>query len=639
MSEYTHGGWMPPQEPSASWRCDDPALGPGQQRQPAQRTDRPALVAVQEPVEERRNGPAQVPSGGRRRGPRPVRSSSMLDRDRPDRPVGADDGQGDHRLAGPAAEVVDVEGNPRRQEHELGRAGPGGSSHGHSPNRASQIRVKTRVAPMPPAPRMYSAARPCAASSGRRRPAGGRRRPRRWSRARAGRRRSWPRSRRRAGWTGSSGPSPPSPSSVRMPRNWRSSRSSASMVTLVSSSPFHQPSRAAAGQCVGGAIEARGADDAVPAAGRRLGVSPSTAKRRSRSSVALGHEAGDGRQLGRGRRRRGRTGRARPAPRRGARRRCAWPPRRAPRLLDQTGGPATSSRRAARREQRGELGAGRRRAASAPPPAGTSCAGRGRCRPACRCWPGSPQMPSTSSTAWKAMPRCAPKRRGRPTVASAAPASTAPMAAAHGQQGPGLARLHGAGTPPTLTDARGLERHVVGLAGDHLLGGASARAPGRGTRSGVGSSSRTWTGQGGQGVADDDGRPVAEGGPHRRPVPALAVVVDDVVVDQREVVDQLDRHCAGDARPPRAPPAAAAETSTSAARTRLPPPARWWRTGSAELGAEPVDRRARAPGRPARRPAAGTQERPVVPASRRRAHCDAVTRPPPRAGGRAVADR
>ena len=31
-------------------------------------------------------------------------------------------------------------------------------------------------------------------------------------------------------------------SSVRMPRNWRSSRSSASMVTLVSSSPFHQPS-------------------------------------------------------------------------------------------------------------------------------------------------------------------------------------------------------------------------------------------------------------------------------------------------------------------------------------------------------------------------------------------------------------
>ena len=47
--------------------------------------------------------------------------------------------------------------------------------------------------------------------------------------------------------------------------------------------------------------------------------------------------------------------------------------------------------------------------------------------------------------------------------------------------------------------------------------------------------------QGGQSVAGDDGGPDAELAPHRRAMPALVVAVDDVVVDEREVVDQLDR--------------------------------------------------------------------------------------------------
>ena len=80
MSEYTHGGWIPPHQPSASWRCDDPALGlrQGQAPQPA---NRPALVAVQQPVEERSNRPAQVLSAGAvtgaRVGRRPARRWSI----------------------------------------------------------------------------------------------------------------------------------------------------------------------------------------------------------------------------------------------------------------------------------------------------------------------------------------------------------------------------------------------------------------------------------------------------------------------------------------------------------------------------------------------------------------------------------
>ncbi len=40
---------------------------------------------------------------------------------RADRPVCGDDGQRDDGLPGPAAEGIDVEGQPPRQEHDLGR--------------------------------------------------------------------------------------------------------------------------------------------------------------------------------------------------------------------------------------------------------------------------------------------------------------------------------------------------------------------------------------------------------------------------------------------------------------------------------------------------------------------------------------
>ena len=48
-------------------------------------------------------------------------------------------------------------------------------------------------------------------------------------------------------------------------------------------------------------------------------------------------------------------------------------------------------------------------------------------------------------------------------------------------------------------------------------------------------------------VPGQDGRADAEHGPGRRPVPALGVVVHDVVVQQGEVVHELDRHRGGHA--------------------------------------------------------------------------------------------
>ena len=54
-------------------------------------------------------------------------------------------------------------------------------------------------------------------------------------------------------------------------------------------------------------------------------------------------------------------------------------------------------------------------------------------------------------------------------------------------------------------------------------------------------------GQRGQRVAGDDGLPDPELAPYRRAVSPLGVAVDDVIVDEREVVDQLDGHGTDDA--------------------------------------------------------------------------------------------
>ncbi len=117
----------------------------------------------------------------------------------------------------------------------------GRSSHFHQPKRASQIRVNTRLAAIPPCSLTHPAARAMCGSSGR---------------SPARRRATY------ASMVAERSPGPPwkvaqvpSPScSPRMkrpaartvagswiPRNCRSRRSSASMVTLVARSPFHQP--------------------------------------------------------------------------------------------------------------------------------------------------------------------------------------------------------------------------------------------------------------------------------------------------------------------------------------------------------------------------------------------------------------
>ncbi len=85
------------------------------------------------------------------------------------------------------------------------------------------------------------ARRMCAASTGRR-PGAAPRRPRRWWTDRRARRRSSPTCRRRAAWSGSiRGRTLGHVRLEHAEERARSIRSSASMVTLVSSSPFHQP--------------------------------------------------------------------------------------------------------------------------------------------------------------------------------------------------------------------------------------------------------------------------------------------------------------------------------------------------------------------------------------------------------------
>ena len=102
---------------------DDPGFRLAQRRLahgPAQRLPvGEPVVLVEDPVEEHESA-----------GPVPQRRSGAVwslagpqlvdaERDRPDRAVGAHDGDGDGGLARPAAEVVDVAGHPRRERHDL----------------------------------------------------------------------------------------------------------------------------------------------------------------------------------------------------------------------------------------------------------------------------------------------------------------------------------------------------------------------------------------------------------------------------------------------------------------------------------------------------------------------------------------
>jgi hypothetical protein len=90
----------------------------------------------------------------------------------------------------------------------------------------------------------------------------------------------------------------------------------------------------------------------------------------------------------------------------------------------------------------------------------------------------------------------------------------------------------------------GLERHVVGLPGDHL-GHGIGQAMGRGRARLALLLEQHLVGQLGEGVAHEDRLGHAEERPDRGPVPALAVAVHDVVVEQGVVVHQLERDPAG----------------------------------------------------------------------------------------------
>ncbi len=176
------------------------------------------------------------------------------------------------------------------------------------------------------------------------------------------------------------------------------------------------------------------------------------------------------------------------------------------------------------------------------------------------------------------------------------------------EQRAGLARLHREAALD-VDDRDRLERHVERLPGDHRRG----RVGDRGGRALAVEGAPVGPRQpdherrvehdllreGEQGVAHDDGAADAEQGPDRRPVPALGVLVDDIVVDQREVVDELDRHTAGDPDDPlrrdrlgrehgegRAHALAAVAAGGAALRVR---PTEVVLGDRPELGREPVD--------------------------------------------------
>ena len=276
-----------------------------------------------------------------------------------------------------------------------------------------------------------------------------------------------------------------------MPRNSRSSRSSASIVTLVSSSPFHQPGRLLTRrQGIDGAARAHVADRPRRARARRSSVPlhaeaarapPSSRARRGASSTRSSAASASSEALARI------DGHDRPGP--------------------------------ARLEQLAELvdlvvadlhGGGREALGSATPcdvamqpPGASSCGAGGRCRPACRSSPARPRSragrrpPGTRGRAGDRTPRArdrrvAARRRARRRW-RAAHRSSAPVLPAS------ISRHRRAGRGAAL------ERHVGAWPGDHRAGsrrraGAAAFDPFRRR----GRSSSTWKASGGERVAGDD---------------------------------------------------------------------------------------------------------------------------------------
>ena len=225
MIEYTHGGWMPPQQPSASWR----AMIQSVQRRSAARLARAGIrgSTLCSALSRVLNATDQA-SFWSALGGRPgtaAYSSSMVNGSgllglklRHDR-------ERDDRLPGPAAPVVDVQREPGRQVDDLGRdhrqrvpRPQAGQREPHPGEHAG--RGERRRSPV-----IHPAARPsCAARPAGRPPAAARRTPRPWWTGHRGRRRSWPTCRPPAAASGSRPRSPSGRSRSRMPRKCRAAR-------------------------------------------------------------------------------------------------------------------------------------------------------------------------------------------------------------------------------------------------------------------------------------------------------------------------------------------------------------------------------------------------------------------------------
>ena len=198
---------MPPHEPSASCRATTHSAAAAQRRRAAPGRSggvRSACSTRSSRCERSRPGGAAG---------RPVAAARRCAARRARTPSGRTGrsaptiGERHDRLPGPAGEVVDVEREPARQQHHLGRHRRQRRPTATAPNNASQIRVNTRLR-LDAAVGQDELGGPaaCAARPAGRRPAAARRRPRPWWTGRRARRGRWPRCRRRAAGTGSSAP-------------------------------------------------------------------------------------------------------------------------------------------------------------------------------------------------------------------------------------------------------------------------------------------------------------------------------------------------------------------------------------------------------------------------------------------------
>ena len=178
-------------------------------------------------------------------------------------------------------------------------------------------------------------------------------------------------------------------------------------------------------------------------------------------------------------------------------------------------------------------------------PAGTSCAGADRSRSACRWRLGVAPDAEEVVDGLEGETEVVAVRLQRVGGAVVGAAEHRADGDGAGQQRAGLVALH----LQALLDGDPLAvlvGDVLRLAVDELAGGGGQPA-GRAAGLDGAELQQDLVGEGEEGVADEDGLGGAVHLPDGVAVPALFVTVHQVVVQQREVVDQLDRDGAGDA--------------------------------------------------------------------------------------------